>query len=214
MKRRITIQKWKARGQIKWAVHRVDAGQRRRTFFHSQKAAEAEASLLRSQQATAGDVWLTLSASERQRLIQVHGEAQQRSVNLDDLLADWKRRPRFIGASPALGSVVAELVAAKVATGRSARYANSLSIPLHQFAKGRERVPMAASGSKMWRAFRTPRASITGRPSVPVCPRYSGSRPGVGTVLTIRVIGLSRSRSSRGLRPSDSRSKTRKWRPG
>ena len=146
MERKITVQKWKVRGQTQWAVHRVEAGKRKRSFFDSKKAADAEASLLRSQTAAAGDVWLTLSASERQRLIQVHYEAQQLGVDLAELLADWKRSPRFMGASPALENVIAEVLAAKRSTGSSARYANSLAIPFNQFAKGRERMPIANLG--------------------------------------------------------------------
>jgi integrase len=153
MKPKITVQKWQVRGRTKWAVHRVESGKRKRTFFASKRAADAEAVLLRSQQATAGDVWLTLSASERQRLIQVYHEAQQLGVNLGDLLSDWKRSPRFTGASPALESVIAELVAAKVATGRSARYAESLSLLLNQFAKGRERLPIASIGLRDVESF-------------------------------------------------------------
>jgi hypothetical protein len=67
-------------------------------------------------------------------LIQVHHEAKQLGVDLADLLPDWKRSPRFTGESPALESVIAELRAEKLATGRSARYADSLSILLSQFA--------------------------------------------------------------------------------
>jgi integrase len=146
MKAKITVQKWRVRGQTKWAVHRVESGKRKRSFFDSKKSAEAEASLLRSQQAVAGDVWLTLMPSERQRLIQVHHEAKQLGVDLADLLSDWKRSPRFTGESPPLEGVIAELLAAKLATGRSARYADSLSILLNQFAKGRERMPVASIG--------------------------------------------------------------------
>jgi integrase len=141
---KISIQKWKVRGRTKWAVHRVESGRRKRAFFDSKRAADAEASQLRSQQAATGDVWLALPASDRQRLIQVHHEAQQLGVNLGDLLADWKRSPRFASSGALLETVIAELLAAKKATGRSPRYATSLSIPLHQFAKGRERAPIAS----------------------------------------------------------------------
>lgn len=146
VKSKITVQKWRVRGQTKWAVHRIESGKRKRTFFASKKAADADASVLRSQQAAAGDVWLTLPASERQRLLQVYYEAKQMGVDLADLLSDWKRSPRFTGLSPALEKVIAELLAAKIATGRSTRYSESLSIPLNQFAKGRERASIAAVG--------------------------------------------------------------------
>jgi integrase len=146
LKAKITVQKWKVRGKTKWAVHRVESGKRARTFFSSKKAADAEAGLLRSQQAEAGDIWLTLPASERQHLLQVHHEAKRVGVNLADLLADWKRSPRFTGTSPALESVVTELCAAKIATGRSRRYADGLGTVLDQFAKGRERVPISEIG--------------------------------------------------------------------
>jgi len=86
----------------------------KRAFFGSKRAAEAEAVLLRSQQAAVGDAWLALPAVGRQRLIQVFSEAKQSGVDLADLLADWKRSPRFTGSSPALESPIAELLAAKL----------------------------------------------------------------------------------------------------
>jgi integrase len=143
MKAKITVQKWKVRGQVKWAVHRQASGKRTRTFFASRKAADAEAVLLRGQQAASGDVWLTLSAQERQRLIQVHSEAKQLGVELADLLADWKRTPRFVGTSPGLEKVITELLAAKTAAGRSRRYLQTFAVPINQFAKGREHLPIA-----------------------------------------------------------------------
>jgi integrase len=143
LKSKITVQKWAVRGQLRWAVHRNESGKRTRTFFASKKAADAEAALLRGQQTASGDVWITLPASERQRLIQVYNEAQQLGINLGDLLADWKRSPRFTGTSPALETVIVELLAAKTAAGRSRRYLSTFSIPINQFAKGRERVAIA-----------------------------------------------------------------------
>lgn len=150
---KITIQKWIIRGQVKWAVHRIEAGKRKRTFFSSKKAAEAEVVLLRGQRAASGDVWLTLQAPERQRLIQVYNEARQLGVDLGELLADWKRSPRVTGTSPALENVITELLAAKIASGRSSRYSVSLGIPLKQFVKGRERLPIAGIGLRDVEAF-------------------------------------------------------------
>jgi hypothetical protein len=132
MSARIAIQKWKIRGQTQWAVHRVEAGKRKLTFFDSKRAAESEAMLLRSQQAAASEVWLALPVAERQRLIQISHEAQQLEVDLAALLSDWKRNPRLTGTSPALENVIAELAAAKVASGRSTRHAESLSLLLRQ----------------------------------------------------------------------------------
>jgi integrase len=153
MSAKITIQKWKIRGQTQWAVHRVEAGKRKRTFFDSKRAAESEAMLLRSQQAAAGEVWLALPVAERQRLIQIYHEAQQLEVDLADLLSDWKRSPRLTGTSPVLENVIGELAAAKVASGRSIRYAESLSLLLRQFAKGRERAPIAGLGVREVETF-------------------------------------------------------------
>ena len=153
MNAKITVQKWTIRGQVKWAVHRIDSGKRKRTCFASKKAAEAEAILLRAQRAAAGDVWLALPAPERQRLIQVYNEARELGVDLDELLAEWKRGTRFTGTSLALEKVIAELVAAKLASGRTRRYATTLTIPLKQFAKGRESLPIARLGLKEVEAF-------------------------------------------------------------
>ena len=146
MTAKITVQKWTIRGQTRWAVHRSEAGKRKRTFFSSRKAAEAEAELLRSPLAAVGQAWMALPAAEQQRLIQVHCEARQLGVELADLLADWKRNPRFTGSSPPLETAIAELLNAKATSGRSARYAASLAIPLRQFARGRERAPIASIG--------------------------------------------------------------------
>jgi len=144
MNARITVQKWTIRGKVRWAVHRMELGKRTRTFFSSKKAADAEAALLRSQRAETGDVWITLSAFERQHLLQVHHEAKKLGVDLAELLSAWKRGPRSsVASSPCLEDVIAELSSAKVATGRSHRYADSLTLLLHQFAKGRERLPIA-----------------------------------------------------------------------
>ena len=153
MNAKITVQKWTVRSQVKWAVHRFDSGKRKRTFFASKKAAEAEAILLRAQRAATGEVWLALPAPERQRLIQVYNAARELGVDLGELLADWKRGARFTGTSPALEKVIAELVAAKLASGRTRRYATTLTIPHKQFAKGRESLPIARLGLKEVEAF-------------------------------------------------------------
>lgn len=146
MAAKVTVQKWQVRGEVKWAVHRLEAGKRKRTFFASKKAAEAEAGLLRSQQAAVGDAWLALPAAERQRLIQTHHEAKHLGVDLADLLLDWKRSPRFTGSGPALEDAITELLEAKSRSGRSVRYAGSLAMLLKQFARGRERVSIASLG--------------------------------------------------------------------
>ena len=143
MKAKITVQKWTVRGEVKWAVHRHESGKRIRTFFATKKAADAEAILLRGQQAASGDVWLSLSPQERQQLIQVHNEAKELGVDLGELLADWKRSPKFIGSSPGIGKVMTELLAAKKAAGRSPRYLGTFAVPINQFAKGKESTPIA-----------------------------------------------------------------------
>src|SRR5689334_9814967 len=99
MRSKITVQDWsKNERKGKWAVHyRDEFNKRRRKFFPSKKAAEAEAATMRSQQAAAGEVWLTLPAAERQRLMQIHDEAKRLGVDLADMLAEWKRSPRFTG---------------------------------------------------------------------------------------------------------------------
>lgn len=162
---KITIQKWKIRGQTHWAVHRVEAGRRERTFFDSKRAAESEAMLLRSQQAAAGEVWPALLVAERQRLIQVSHEAQQLEVDLAGLLSDWKRNPRLTGTSPALENVIAELAAAKVASGRSTLHAESLSLLLRQ----RGDSPAALFSSRPLLGFASPSLGFppNARPSNP-----------------------------------------------
>lgn len=142
--------------------------------------------MLRSQQAAAGDVWLSLAASARQELIQVYYEAQQLGVKLADLLVEWKRRPRPIGSSPAMDRVIMELQAAKLASGKSARYAHSLSMLLQQFAKGRESIPIASIGlqdvesflnAKNFRSRQTLRARLSTLFRFAVCRGYRSDNP-------------------------------------
>ena len=200
VKAKITVQKWTVRSQVRWAVHRNESGRRTRTFFASKTAADAEAVLLRGQQTTSGDVWITLPASERQRLIQIYSEAQQLGVNLGDLLADWKRSPRFTGTSPALETVIAEPLAAKTAAGRSRRYLSTFSIPINQFAKGRERISIATITLRDVERFVESKGISyrqTAKRFVPGCPRCSDLPCAAPTAPTILATGLNLLKSTK-----------------
>ncbi len=106
--------------------------------------------------------------AERQRLIQVSREAQQLEVDLAGLLSGWKRNPRLKGSSPALENVIAELAAAKVASGRSTRYAESLSLLLRQ----RGDSPAAPFASRPLLGFASPTRSFSSK-ALPSNPSHS-----------------------------------------
>jgi len=93
---------------------------------------------------SAGTIWPTLPAPERAEILAVAAEVKAAGLGLR---AVWDGY-RLAGACPSttphsLGGVVAELLAAKEAAGRSRDYVSSLRITLGQFATGREAAPVA-----------------------------------------------------------------------
>lgn len=129
-----TVQKWQVRGKTCWAVYRLEDGKRRRSFFSSRTAAEAEASRLNSGAADLQADFRALPIAEQQKLIHLHNEAARRGVDVLDFLS----APTSNGAGPTVEAVISELLEAKRNAGRSDRYVDSLDLLLSQFLDGRE----------------------------------------------------------------------------
>lgn len=143
----VTVSRLTRRGVVRWLVNRFEEGCRRRTIFLTKREAEAEAGRLRAQVETAGGVWLSLPASSRDELVRFQQACESRGVVPWDLLRAYDARQiEARSASPALKTVIDELLAAKQAAGRSPRYVDSLRSILSQFASGRESLPMASLG--------------------------------------------------------------------
>lgn len=131
-------------GEPVWKLDfRTSAGKRVRRFFPTKAEAESELRSLTNQIEHAGQVWLSLSADERNQLIQVWGEAKELNTNLRAVFEEWKR-DRRLKAKPIKRITVAEAVQltirAKLAEECRPRYIESLEKYLRSFAANREGV--------------------------------------------------------------------------
>jgi len=128
-----------------WVVSRRQSGKRKRSRFHSKAMAEVEATRIRSEVKTAGDVWVKdLSAVDRSNLISLYGEAKRRGVDLWGLLKSVAEKP--VVNSTLTSDVITELIEAKRNAGRSSVYVSTLRNILTQFAKDRGGNSIASIG--------------------------------------------------------------------
>jgi integrase len=142
--RKITINNWKANGEETWVVSAWVDGKRKRSYYHSRKEAEGAVEVLKGQQAVAGDVWLTLPADQRQKLMQAFVEAKERGQDLLELVAKAKHDPAPVVKSvcPSIADVLKDMEVAKRNAGRAGGYLDSLRQIVGRFAKGREDLPL------------------------------------------------------------------------
>lgn len=136
---KVTIFKAKVRNKTRWVVARSEGGKRKRTFFDSRTAAEAEASALKSDIEKTGEMWFSLAPAQRARLMHAYSESLKEGVDISEAIRKAKEchSPRDLG--PELQIVIDELLAAKTNAGRADRYVkHGLRVILRQFAQGRE----------------------------------------------------------------------------
>lgn len=133
--RKVTVRPCLVRGVKQWKVRRWENGKPKRTFFASKKEADAEAVTLRTQLDRAGEVWLSLSAREREDLIAAFHEAQKKGIDLRMAISQASGQAV---QSPSARSVIDELKSSKLRSGRDPKYVTNLGIVLDQFVKGRE----------------------------------------------------------------------------
>lgn len=130
---KVTIGKRKVRGETRWAVSRREHGKRKRTFFTSKDAADAEAERIRSEIQRSGSAWFNLPAADRDALMVAWDESKKLGVDLYAALKSAHGKP-LTGHGPPLRAVIDELIKAKTAAGRASRYTSTLQIILDQFA--------------------------------------------------------------------------------
>lgn len=142
MKNKISVTRILMRGEKTWQVRwRDKENKRRRKFFSSEAAAEAEAAKLRGQFVSAEKDFRTLPSGDRETMLYAWREAERRGIDLLALLAGTADTPALAG-SPALMDVHKEMDEAKRKAGKKDRYLKSLAQIVTKFAKGRERMPI------------------------------------------------------------------------
>jgi integrase len=138
--KKVTLFKTTLRNRPAWVVSHHLEGKRERHYFSSKDAALAEAGRLREQLKTAGEVWCTLPAHERDALINFWKVARSRGIDPMRLLTTTP--PPEEQAGPSLETCVNELIVAKQNSGRDAGYVTGLHNVLIDFATGRETLPI------------------------------------------------------------------------
>lgn len=137
----VSIKKIETDDGTRWRVRWCEGGKDRSKRHETKSAAEAQASELREQKSSRLDIWITLSAFERNNLMAAYQEAKKRGVDIHKaILAASNNQPV---ASRALGKAIEDLKAAKLNSGKDPDYVKNLGIVLNQFAKGREQLDVS-----------------------------------------------------------------------
>lgn len=135
-------------GQRRFVVDVHAAGKRWRRFFPNRTLADQEAARVRAGQERSGNVWMSMSARERDELVQVWQEVQAAGLTMREVWAQHQRRaPRATDRT--WGQAIEELLAAKRTAGRSIEYLGNLESQLRQFAAGREAAVMAPEAAEV-----------------------------------------------------------------
>lgn len=130
----------KARGRP-WRVRWVQSGKDKSARHKTKDEAEAHAAELRTQKEAKLEVWLSLSAYERNNLISAYHEAKKLNIDIHAAIRDASTNPR-ITSSPSISKVITDLKSTKLNNGANPAYVTNLGIVLNQFSKGRESLPI------------------------------------------------------------------------
>jgi integrase len=134
---KVTVRPQWANGVHYFRVRYWEGGKSHKRFFHTEAEAEAEAKHLRSQIQRAGDVWLSLTAQERNHLLCAWEDSKRLGIDIREAVQSASQRGNG-HTSMSIGKVINDLKAAKLNHGNNAGYVTNLGIVLDQFAKGKE----------------------------------------------------------------------------
>lgn len=131
-------------GRKRWRLSYELSGRQVRRFFATKAEAEAEIETLTQQKDAAGEVWMSLSAIQRNELLAVNREVDAAGLTLRQVWEAFKANGGASLTPKTLGVAITELVAAKESSGRRRAYIKTLRHMLESFARGREASPLAA----------------------------------------------------------------------
>lgn len=139
----VSISKCKDHGKIQWRVRWHESGKVKRKFFTGRDAADAHAAKVRGEAVGVRQLLAAIPQHEQEKLVMVFNEAKRRGV---DVLTFLHHAPVAATGSPAIDTVISEMVAAKQTVGRDKRYLRGLQCVLNEFVKGREKMPINQIG--------------------------------------------------------------------
>lgn len=152
MTTKVSVKKHSVRGEKKWVVCYRENGKRKRLFYDTESAAEAEAASVRFGKADAGSQFKSMTPAEKETMVSAWLDAKERGVN--PVLALSGAQPvASTNGGPKLVSVIDELIDAKEKSGRSEKYTDQLRIIYNQFQRGRESMAVGKIGLVEIEAF-------------------------------------------------------------
>lgn len=136
------------KGRRQYVVDVHAGGKRWRRFFANRTLADQEAARVRAGQERSGNVWMSMSARQRDDLVQVWQEVTAAGLTMREVWAQHRRREP-VATDRTWGQAIEELLAAKRVAGRSSEYLGNLESQLRQFARGREAAVMAPDAAEV-----------------------------------------------------------------
>lgn len=136
---KITVRRSRVHGRWRWMVRWHEGSRVKRSFFGSQREAEAVALRKRGEALTIDAQFLSLPAAQKDSLWLAHKLASERGLDLLSVVQGFKVST---GATMGSGAVLAEMLAAKLSVQRDRLYVRSLKSVVGAFILGRESRPM------------------------------------------------------------------------
>jgi len=134
------------REDVLWQVRWHEDGRVKRKFFTARADADSHAALMRGDTVNTRKALATLPQSAQDRLWLIHDESDRRGVDLANLLTLLSSAKDAPTTSPALETVIAEMISVKRRAGLNERYLTDLQQIMNMFAKGRERMAIDKIG--------------------------------------------------------------------
>jgi integrase len=148
----VSIKKLNTPEGVRWRVRWSESGKDRSARHETKDKAEAHAAELRLQKETRGEVWLSLSAYERNNLISAYNLAAEKGVDIHKAIMAAAQNGNA-SQSLGIGKVIEELKTSRLNNGRAPDYVTSMGIVLNQFARGRETMEISRITMKDVEAF-------------------------------------------------------------
>ena len=140
---KVAVSKVVLRKSERWMVsYTPPGGSRLRRYFTNKCGAEAYAADLRQQHAKAGEVWLSLSAEERNAIAQLVADARAEGVDLRQALESHRANRSKTPASVHLSAAFERFMAEKSKSRLAHRTLTALKSNVGRFIQGRESLPL------------------------------------------------------------------------
>jgi hypothetical protein len=143
MPMKISVGRTKLRGERVWVVSWKPSGEKRnRRYFDTKTAADTEAETLRSQQKRTGEVWLAMSAEQRDEVVRLVQDAAREDFRLREAFDYFRANRDLANRVVTLGDAFQKFIVEKEASLLSIDTRAALRSNVGRFVKGRELRPL------------------------------------------------------------------------